>query len=94
MYAKIINEQTKQCDVGIGTNIAFYQKLGMEEMEVEQAYNGAWYVAGYAPEEPEAEARGGKEQGIKEPGMKSGGRVCGRRGFQPWYPLGFFCWKR
>lgn len=52
-YAKIINEQTKQCEVGIGTNADFYKSIGMTEMDVEQAYNGAWYVAGYAPEEPE-----------------------------------------
>lgn len=52
-YAKITNEQTKQCDVGLGTNIKFYQSLGMIEMDVEQAYNGQWYITGYAPAEPE-----------------------------------------
>ena len=26
--------------------------IGMEEMDVEQAYNGNWYVEGYAPEKP------------------------------------------
>lgn len=57
MYAKIINQETKQCEVGLGTNTAFYQKIGMTEMEVEQAYNGVWYVKGYAPEEPEAEKK-------------------------------------
>ena len=50
-YAKIINEQ-KQCEVGIGTNSEFYKSIGMEEMEVEQAYDGNWYVKGYAPEKP------------------------------------------
>ena len=57
MYAKIINEKTKQCEVGLGTNTAFYQKIGMTEMEVEQAYNGMWFIKGYAPEEPEAEKK-------------------------------------
>lgn len=52
-YAKVINEETKECQVGTGTNTAFYKKLGMVEMEVEQAYNGAWYVKGYAPAAPE-----------------------------------------
>lgn len=52
MYAKIINEETKQCEVGIGTNTEFYKSIGMTEMDVEQAYNGQWYVAGYAPEKP------------------------------------------
>ena len=52
-YAKIINEETKQCKIGTGTNIEFYQSLGMSEMDVEQAYNGDWYLTGYAPQEPE-----------------------------------------
>lgn len=53
MYAKIINQETKQCEVGLGTNTAFYQKIGMHKMEVEQAYNGTWYVKGYAPKKTE-----------------------------------------
>lgn len=52
MYAKIINEETKQCEVGIGTNTAFYESIGMTDMEVEQGYDGAWYVKGYAPSKP------------------------------------------
>jgi len=48
-YAKIINETTKQCDVGIGTNINYYKSIGMEELDVEQAYNGEWYLQGYLP---------------------------------------------
>ena len=51
-YAKIVNEETKQCDVGLGTNIAYYISEGMVEMEVEQAYDGQWYVKGYAPDKP------------------------------------------
>ena len=51
-YAKIINEETKLCEVGIGTNTKFYQSIGMTEMDVEQAYNGSWYLKGYAPEKP------------------------------------------
>ena len=52
-YAKIINNETKQCEVGIGSNIEFYQSIGMSEMDVEQAYNGAWYLVGYSPLKPE-----------------------------------------
>ena len=48
-YAEIINEVTKQCDVGLGSNTEFYKSLGMTEMDVEQAYNGNWYLEGYAP---------------------------------------------
>lgn len=54
-YAKIINEETKACEVGLGTNSAFYQSIGMVEMDVEQAYDGSWYVLGFAPEKPQAE---------------------------------------
>ena len=53
MYAKIINEKTKACEVGIGANTDFYRSIGMSEMDVEQAFDGAWYVAGFAPEKPE-----------------------------------------
>ena len=49
-YAKIINEETKQCEVGLGANSSFYQSIGMIETDVEQAYNGNWYVEGYAPQ--------------------------------------------
>lgn len=52
-YAKIIDEETKQCEVGIGTNTEFYKSIGMTEMDVEQAYNGQWYVKGFAPVQPE-----------------------------------------
>lgn len=52
-YAKVINEQTKECEVGVGTNTEFYKSIGMSEMDVEQAYNGSWYLIGYAPIKPE-----------------------------------------
>ncbi len=52
-YAQIINQETKQCDVGLGTNVNYYISIGMTEMDVEKAYNGNWYVEGYAPQEPE-----------------------------------------
>lgn len=51
-YAKIINKETNLCEVGTGTNTAFYQSIGMTEIDVEQAYNGQWYVKGFAPEKP------------------------------------------
>lgn len=47
MYVKIIDEETKNCQVGTGTNVEFYQSVGMSEMEVEQAYDGHWYVKGF-----------------------------------------------
>lgn len=69
-YAKIINEETKSCEVGLGTNSAFYQSIGMSEMEVEQAYDGQWYLKGYAPEKPveekEAEVRAVRNQYLEQ----------------------------
>lgn len=52
-YAQIINEETKQCDVGLGTNAKFYQSIGMVLQDVEQSYDGSWYLEGYAPAAPE-----------------------------------------
>lgn len=52
-YAKVIDEETKACEVGLGTNTKFYQSIGMTEMDVEQGYEGQWYVKGFAPEKPE-----------------------------------------
>lgn len=51
-YAKVTNEQTKACMVGLGTNIEYYKSIGMVEQEVEQAYDGGWYLKGYAPQKP------------------------------------------
>lgn len=52
-YAKIIDEQTKEVQIGVGVNDEYYKEIGMTLMDVEQAYNGNWYVKGYAPIEPE-----------------------------------------
>lgn len=46
MKAKIINEETKEVSVALGSN----PPEDYTEMDVEQAYNGNWYVAGYAPQ--------------------------------------------
>ena len=51
-YAKIVNQDTKLCEVGLGDNTEFYQSIGMTEMEVEQSYDLGWYVLGYAPQKP------------------------------------------
>lgn len=51
-YALITNKETKQCVVGLGENIEYYKSCGMTETDVEQAYDGSWYVEGYAPEKP------------------------------------------
>ena len=52
-FAKIINDITKECRIGLGTDGVFYQSIGMIEQDVELAYNGHWYLVGYAPKAPE-----------------------------------------
>ncbi len=52
-YAKIINEETGACIVGLGESESaaeYYATLGMELMEVEQASSGGWYLADKVPE--------------------------------------------
>lgn len=66
MYAKIINEETKACEVGLGTNANFYQSIGMIEQEVEQGFNGQWYLLGYAPEKPLDELKQEKHNEINQ----------------------------
>lgn len=51
-FAKVENEETKACSVGVGTDEEFYKSIGMKLMDVEQAWNGSWYLAGYCPEKP------------------------------------------
>lgn len=49
MYCKY-DKNTKKClEVGTGTNTEFYKSIGMVDMEVEQAYDGSYYLKGYAP---------------------------------------------
>ena len=65
-YAKIINESTKQVQVGVGCPDEYYIEIGMTLMDVEQAYNGNWYVKGYAPIKPEPTEDEIKAQTIAE----------------------------
>lgn len=49
-YAKVINEQTGLCEVGIGTNSKFYKSIGMKEQDVSQSdINGKWYLSDKCP---------------------------------------------
>lgn len=48
-YVKF-NEDSGLCtEVGMGTNTEFYKSIGMVDMEVEQAYDGSYWLKGYAP---------------------------------------------
>lgn len=51
-YAKIIDDQTKELQIGVGCDVAYYLEIGMEYMETELAYNGKWYLKGYTPQKP------------------------------------------
>lgn len=56
-YAKIIDENTHEVQIGVGCDVAYYIEIGMEYMETEQAYDGRWYVKGCAPKEPDPEPK-------------------------------------
>ncbi|WP_096029689.1 DUF4376 domain-containing protein [Campylobacter lanienae] len=51
-YAKIVNDDTKLVVVGGGSDIEYYKSIGFSEMEVEKAWNGSYYLQGYAPQKP------------------------------------------
>ena len=49
-YAKITNKETGLCEVGLGSNVQFYQSIGMAQLDVQQSdLDGNWYLKGYAP---------------------------------------------
>ena len=56
-YAKIENQEKGLVSVGIGTDVEFYKEIGMSLMDVEQGYDGLWYLVGKAPAEPLEEAQ-------------------------------------
>ena len=53
MLAKIIDDKKKKCDVFCGTDYDWAFQNGFSEMEVEQAWDGSWYLSGHCPAEPE-----------------------------------------
>jgi hypothetical protein len=58
-YAKIINNETGLCEVGLGTNSEYYKSIGMTELGVEiSEKDNQWYLSEkcphYTPEEKEA----------------------------------------
>lgn len=73
-WAKVINEETKEVNVGIGTNEDFYRSIGMQELDVEKSYTGSWYLSGHAPQKPQREVILGQieelEKSITERNMR------------------------
>lgn len=49
-YARVINEETGLCEVGLGTNNRFYISIGMKQMDVQKSdIDGNWYLADKCP---------------------------------------------
>ena len=65
-YARIINEETKEVQVGAGCSDDFYIEIGMELLDIEQAYTGDWYLVGYTPIKPEPTEEEIKNEQIAE----------------------------
>ena len=49
-YAIIIDPEKGMCSIGAGTDENFYESIGMKIMDVEEGYDGNWYLAGMVPE--------------------------------------------
>lgn len=54
-YAKVIDQEKHIAQVGTGTDKDFYESIGMALLDVEQGYDGGWYLAGHAPKKPQAQ---------------------------------------
>jgi hypothetical protein len=62
-YAKVTNQETGLCEVGLGTNEQFYQSIGMVELDVTQSdIDNNWYLASMCPMKTDEQ----KEQEEKE----------------------------
>ena len=49
-YAKVIDNNSGLCEVGLGTNGQFYKSIGMIKLDVQQSdIDGAWYLAEKCP---------------------------------------------
>ena len=62
-YAKVTNNETGLCEVGLGDNIGFYQSIGMKPLDVQQSdIDNNWYLADKCPMKSDEQ----KEQEEKE----------------------------
>lgn len=52
-WCKLINPTTREVVLGAGQTPEYYASIGMTEADVEQSYEGRWYLEGYAPQKPE-----------------------------------------
>lgn len=76
-YVKNVDKNTGLCsEVGIGTNEEFYKSIGMTLQDVEQAYNGQWYLADKVPTQPFEELKENKLAELKNAANKFEQNVC------------------
>lgn len=55
-YAKIINNETGLCEVGLGTNTEYYISIGMTEIDVDKSdIDNNWYIFDKCPHKSEEE---------------------------------------
>lgn len=66
-YAKFIDEEIGTVEVGLGTNVEFYQSIGMVEMDVEQSdVDNFWYISEKCPHKSEDEKAAERETNFKD----------------------------
>lgn len=65
-WAVVIDSISKRCEVGLGNNEELYKSKGMTLIDVEKAYNGIYYVSGYAPSKPSIIERNKKINQLKK----------------------------
>ena len=67
-YARIMDEETGICEVGLGTDTAFYEEIGMTLQDVELSeINEQWYLKDKCPHYSDAEKlEQAKQQKISE----------------------------
>lgn len=64
-YAKILNEETGLCDVGLGTDAEYYKSLGMVEMNVDKSdVDDCWYLFDKCPHKTEEQKEEEERQRI------------------------------
>lgn len=72
-YAKVINEQTGLCEVGAGTNIKFYQSIGMTQLDVQQSdIDNAWYLSEKCPMKTDEEKANAERERLDKLSMTRG----------------------
>ena len=69
-YSVIIDNKTKKCAVGLGSDTDTYTKLGYTLQDVEQSdMDGQWYLSGYAPMKTDEQKAQEEAERIKELSM-------------------------